>query len=108
MGDLIAALRTRDLKAVRAAIAADPKAARGARAIVEAGRLAFQPALALLVKAGADLNATFRNYRPLHALLQEDPHAAAGKQSLGAWPSARGIVVAGFVGVPEYVQVLRK
>jgi hypothetical protein len=46
-----------------------------------AGRLAFQGALELLVKPGADLNAPFRNYRPLHALLQEDPHAAADKPS---------------------------
>jgi hypothetical protein len=38
-----------------------------------------QPALALLKKAGADLNASWRNYRPLHNLLQSEPHAAAGK-----------------------------
>jgi ankyrin repeat protein len=87
----------------------------------------MQPALALLKAAGADLNAAWRNYRPLHNLLQEDPHAAAGKPAparlaclewlldngadpelLGAWPSARAIIVAAFVGSPEYVKVLRK
>ena len=73
----------------------------------------MQPALAWLKKAGADLNASWRNYRALHALLQEEPHAAAGKpaparlaclewlfangadpEQLGAWPSARAIIVA--------------
>jgi hypothetical protein len=127
MRGLIDAIRAGDLKSVKAAIADDPQAARGARAIGEAGRLAFQGALDLLVKAGADLNTAFRNYRPLHALLQDEPHAAAGKPSparlaclewmlqhgadpeqLGAWPAARAIVIAGFVGVPEYVQILRK
>lgn len=87
----------------------------------------MQPALALLKKAGADLNASWRNYRALHALLQEEPHAAAGKptparlaclewllesgadpEQPGAWPSARAIIVAAFVGSPEYVKVLRK
>jgi len=127
MTDLIQALRARDLKAVRQAIAADPKPALSARATVEAGRLAFRPALELLVKAGGDLNASYRNYRPIHSLIQEDPHAAAGQPAAeriaclqwllehgadpeqpGAWPSARAIVVAGFVGSPEYVKILRK
>jgi ankyrin repeat protein len=80
----------------------------------------------LLKEAGADLNASWRNYRPLHNLLQSEPHAAVGKPSparlaclewllengadpelLGAWPSARAIIVAAFVGSPEYVKVLR-
>jgi ankyrin repeat protein len=127
MTELIQALKAHDLKAVRQAIAADPKSAKSARAMGEAGRLAFQAALELLVKAGGDLNASYRNYRPMHSLLQEDPHAAARKPSperlaclewmlehgadpeqLGAWPSARAIVVAGFVGAPEYVKILRK
>ena len=114
------------MKAVRAAIAADPKAARSARAVGEAGRLAWREAFELLVAAGADLNAPYRNYRPLHALLQEDAHAAsatpapervaclewlldhgADPEQTGGWPMARGIVVAGFVGRPEYVKILR-
>jgi ankyrin repeat protein len=127
MTDLTAALRAKDIRAVRAAIAADGKIARQARPVVEAGRLAFQPALALLKKSGADLNASWRNYRALHSLLQEEPHVAAGKPAparlaclewllqngadpelLGAWPSARGIIVAAFVGSPEFVAVLRR
>src|SRR5208337_2185789 len=89
--------------------------------------MAIQPILALLKKAGADLNAKWRNYRALHTLLQEESHAAAGKpaparvaclewllangadpEQPGAWPSARAIVVAGFVGSPEYVKALRQ
>jgi ankyrin repeat protein len=80
-----------------------------------------------LKKAGADLNAVWRNYRPLHNLLQEGAHAVAGKPSPariaclewllangadpelpGAWPSSRAIVVAAFAGSPEYVKALRK
>jgi ankyrin repeat protein len=124
---LIEALRSRKIKAVREAIKADPKAARGARPVVEAGRLAFRAALELLHRNGADLNAIWRGYRALHSLLQEDAHKAAEKpdaarlecldwllahgadpEQLGAWPPARAIIVAAFVGEPEYVGRLRK
>jgi len=127
MRDLIQSLRAGKLEVLCAAIAADPKLARQARLVGAAGGQASQPMLALLKKAGADLNASWRNYRPLHNLLQEEPHAAAGKPAparlaclewllangadpelLGAWPSARAIIVAAFVGSPEYVRVLRK
>jgi ankyrin repeat protein len=120
-------LRAGRLDKLRAAIAADPKLAREPRLVGAAAGRAMQPALAMLKKAGADLNASWRNYRPLHNLLQEEPHAAAGKPAparlaclewllengadpelLGAWPSARAIIVAAFVGSPEYVNVLRK
>jgi ankyrin repeat protein len=124
---LIDALRSQDLKGLRAAIAADPKGARGARAVVEAGRLAWREAFELLVAAGGDLNAVYRNYRPIHAVMQEEAHLGGGKpaperlaclewllthgadaEQTGGWPMARGIVVAGFVGRPEYVKILRK
>jgi ankyrin repeat protein len=127
MGDLIQMLRAGKLREFRAAVKADTKAARHARVVLTAAQLAMQPALALLKTAGADLNASWRNYRPLHALLQEDAHAAAGEpaperlaclewllkngadpEQLGAWPSARAIIVAAFVGSPEYVRVLRR
>jgi ankyrin repeat protein len=32
----------------------------------------------------------------------------ADPEQLGAWPASRAIVIAGFVGVPEYVRILRK
>ena len=86
---LIDALRARELKALRSAIAADPKGARSARAVGEAGRQGWREGFELLLKAGADLNASFRNYRPLHSLLQEEPHAASGKPSPDervSWP----------------------
>src|SRR5947209_5783663 len=78
---LIEALRSGKLAAVRVIVKQDPKAARRARPIVEAGRLAFQPALALLHRNGGDLNAIFRGYRALHSLLQEDTHRASGVPS---------------------------
>jgi ankyrin repeat protein len=127
MRDLLQALRDGNLAVLRAAIAADPKVARQPRLVGAAAGHASKPALVLLKRSGADLNASWRNYRPLHNLLQSEPHAAAGKPSparlaclewllengadpelLGAWPSARAIIVAAFVGSPEYVKVLRK
>lgn len=122
---IIEALRSGDFIEVRACLGQASELPK--RAVVEAARLAFTKALALLHKNGADLNGSWRGYRPLHALLQEDPHAAAGKPSgerlacldwlldhgadpeqLGAWPAARGIIIAAFVGEPEYVKRLRK
>src|SRR5262245_2661021 len=96
-------------------------------AMIEAAQKADVGALKVLVGRGGDVNASYRNYRPLHALIQERPHdAPAGKaepkrlaclewllehgadpESLGAWPSSRAILVAAFVGVPEYVELLR-
>ncbi len=124
---LIEALRSGKLADVRAAITVAQASGLPKRAVVEAARLSFTKALALLHKAGADLNGIWRGYRPLHALLQEDPHAAAGKptperlacldwllehgadpEQPGAWPPARAIIIAAFVGEPEYVKRLRK
>ncbi len=124
---LIQALRARKLASVRAAVKADPREAKRPRAVVEAGRQAFQAAIELLHRNGADLNAIWRGYRPLHALLQEEPHAAIGKptaerlaclewlldhgadpEQTGAWPPARAIIIAAFVGEPAYVKRLRK
>ena len=125
--EMIEALRAGNLAAVRARVLADPKAARQARAMNEAAARAFLPAVKLLHKHGADLNGVWRNYRPLHNLMQTDPHADAGKPSpqrlaclewllqngadpelMGAWPSARAIIIAAFVGEPEYVKRLRQ
>ncbi len=124
---LIEALKSGNLPAVRSAVKSDPKGAAHPRAIGEAARRAFLPGIQLLHQHGADLNASYRNYRPLHALLQEDAHAAAGQPSperlacldwmlehgadpeqLGAWPAARALIIAAFVGLPVYVERLRK
>jgi len=125
MSDLIQHIRDRDLDGLRRAIGDDPAGARQARVVVSAGGLAWQAGLELLLEAGADLNAMWRNYRPIHALLQEDPHAAAGTptpeglacltwmlahgadpEQTGAWPLARAIVVAAHVGAPAFVELL--
>ncbi len=97
------------------------------RAVLDAARAASTKTLAVLHKQGADLNGVWRGYRPLHALLQESPHKGEGRPSperlacldwllshgadpelLAAWPPARAIIIAAFVGEPEYVQRLRK
>jgi ankyrin repeat protein len=127
MGDVKKLLESGDFAGFRAAVTSDPSAARHPKVVNCAAALANQKALQLLLKAGADLNGVYRNYRPLHNLLQTDPHKAAGKPSpdrlaclewmLGnganpeltaAWPSARAIIIAAFVGSPEYVATLRK
>jgi ankyrin repeat protein len=82
--------------------------------------------MALLQRHGADLNAMYRGYRALHALIQERPHAHTGppdkarllclewmlKQGAdpelpAAWPPARAILTAAFAGEPAYVGALR-
>ena len=124
--ELIQALRSLDLARVRAAAARDPAAAAHAQPICEASRLGFQPAIRLLAKHGADLNASWRGYRPLHSLIQEEPRqpgrpSAARLRCLewmlahgadpelpAAWPPARAVIVAAFAGRPEYVERLRR
>jgi ankyrin repeat protein len=124
--DLLQALQGGDMAAIRAALKADPAAVKIPRMIGTAAGRALLPAVQLLHKHGADLNAVWRNYRPLHNLIQTEPHAAAGKPAperlaclewllehgadpelTGAWPAARALVVAAFVGEPEYVERLR-
>lgn len=75
---LIDAIRTRKLAEVRAAVPVGQASGLSNRTVVEAPRLAFTKALALLHKSGADLNGTWRGYHPLHALLQKNPHASTG------------------------------
>jgi ankyrin repeat protein len=126
MDRLIEALRSGNLASVRVAVKADPKAARSGRAMVEAGRLAFKTALEVLLKSGGDLNAIHRGYRALHSLIQERPHGGtkASPERLAclewmlargadpdlpaAWPPARAILVAAFMGEPEFVKRLKK
>ena len=123
---LIEALRSRNLAAVRDQLTADPAKARRPQAVVEAGRLAFQDALELLLQHGANPNASHRGYRALHSLLQEVPYQTgveldpgrlaclewlldhgADPEQPAAWPPARALIVAAFVGHPGYIGVLR-
>lgn len=118
-------LRSRDAKAFAAHLRDAPEVARKPQVVLEAARLADLRALKLLVKAGADLDASWRGYRPLHALLQEQTHGplaepdaerlacldwllehGADPEQHAAWPSARALIVAAFVGSPAYVEHL--
>ncbi|MFY9556666.1 MAG: ankyrin repeat domain-containing protein [Blastocatellia bacterium] len=125
--ELIECLRSGDLAALKAIVHTDPEAARFPQVIAEAARLGRTRAIALLLKHGADLNASWRNYRPLHSLIQENPHADGGStaleraellkwmldhgadpEQLGGWPATRAIITAAFVGEPAYVEQLRR
>ncbi len=124
--DLLQALQAGDMSAIRAALKENPAWAKNPRAPNTAASHANLPALQLLHKHGADLNAVWRNYRPIHNLMQSEPHAAtatpqperlaclewmlahgADPELTGAWPPARGLIIAAFAGRPDFVKVLR-
>ena len=69
---LAAAVRAQDLETLGKELAAG--SAIAAADMVHAAGLGWRAGLALMVKHGGDLNASHRNYRPLHALIQEKPH----------------------------------
>jgi ankyrin repeat protein len=106
---------------LKAAVRANQEAVRSPAVIVEAGRLAWKEALVLLVRKGADINASSRGYRALHSLIQERPLAeerssnesrvaclkwmlanGADTERLAAFPSMRAIQTAAFAGLPDY------
>jgi ankyrin repeat protein len=119
-------VKARDIHGMTRILKADPEAARHAQPVCAAGGMAWKEGLALLKRHGADLNALWRGYRPLHALIQEAPHAQHGEpapervaclewllengadpQLSAAWPPANALLVATFTGIPIYVQTLR-
>ncbi len=126
MNQAVAALRRGDVAQLTALLAREPPFAHKAQLIVDAARGARLDVLKLLVKHGADPNAHWRGYRPLHALIQEQPHKepepsrdrlecldwllehGADPEQLGAWPPARAILVAAFTGIGPFVARLRK
>lgn len=96
-----------------------------AKLIVGAAQAADLPTLKALVAAGGDINASYRHYRALHALIQTKPHAeatapsaaqvacfkwmlkhGADPEQLGAWPASRAVLVAAFMGARVYVDAL--
>jgi ankyrin repeat protein len=101
------------------------KSPSAAKSIVDAAQKADTDAINALLKRGGDINAQYRGYRALHALIQTKPHADAVAPSPkqleafswmldqgadpdlpGAWPPARAILVAAFTGSPQYVDLL--
>ncbi len=123
---LLEFVKARDLSGMRKIIKASPDAARAPRPVGAAGGMAWKEGLQLLIDHHADLNAIWRGYRPMHALIQEAPHAEHGKPAPervdclrwmlangadpeldAAWPPSRALLIAAFTGVPEYVIVLR-
>jgi ankyrin repeat protein len=127
---LIQPLRDGDLPTLQRLLRAHPDAARSPAVICEAGRTGSLLALQLLHRYGADLNASFRGYRPLHSLIQETPHGShdrtngdldnraatlkwmlangADPEQLAAWPAMRALIAAAFVGEPRFIDELRK
>ncbi|MBI4908462.1 MAG: ankyrin repeat domain-containing protein [Acidobacteria bacterium] len=126
---LLEALKEHDIALVKRILEKMPELALVARVVVEAGKLAYQKGLVVLHRNGCDLNATYRGYRPLHALIQERPHKekqkdkrlatrlrqlcmrwmldhGADPELSGAFPPARAILVAAFTGESGYVDVL--
>ena len=121
------ALKGRKLASARAAVKANPEAARHPKYANCAAQAVFLPGLELLHRNGADLNGSYRNYRPLHNVIQAEPHAVsdskddaarieclnwllehgADPEQLGAWPAARAVIIAAFGGKPEFVKILR-
>ena len=120
------ALRGADQESFARHLERDPGLARDARVVIEAARAGSAPALRLLAARGADWNVMQRGYRPLHALMQEKPDGApreatperlrclrllldrgADPELPAAWPPARALVIAAFLGEKRYVDVLR-
>lgn len=125
MTSVSALLKKGETAPLRRALEQDPRLAKKAQLLVEAARLAHLDALKLLQRHGADWNARWHGYRPLHALIQERPHGETGElaserreclsfllshgadpEELGAFPPARALLIAAFTGLPTVVEVL--
>jgi ankyrin repeat protein len=123
--DLVAAIAALDATALGRALD-ELEGHVPSRAMIDAARMAWKPGLVRLKKYGGDLNASYRNYRPLHALIQEHPHKGGSSTAkrtaclawmlangadpdlTGAWPSMRALIVAAFTGEAAYVNVVRE
>jgi ankyrin repeat protein len=119
------AIREGDLAALKRALAEDPKLACKPQLVVDAAGAANVKLLEFLLARGADLDAQWRGYRPLHVVIQSEPHAkdeepskaraacldwllehGADPEQLGAWPPARAVLIAAFTGLPKFVERL--
>jgi ankyrin repeat protein len=122
------AIHSHDIAALHTAIQSDPQRARHPSYMSAAAGLAFLDGIKALHKNGSDLNAITRNYRPLHNLLQSHVHEpekdkptptrleclkwllahGADPELMAAWPQARAIIVAAFMGFDDYIDILKK
>ena len=123
---LLELVKTRDLAGMKKLLKAHPEAIKAPRPVGHAGGMAWREGLELLKKHGADLNASWRGYRPLHALIQEEPHPCgetkpsqerlsclrwllqngADPELEAAWPPSRALLLAAFTGIQEFIPVL--
>lgn len=123
---LVKAVRKGETDLVRALLREEPALAAKPRLIVDAARTARSDVLRLLLERGADADAVYRGYRPLHALIQERPHgegqdgvpqdrlrclallleAGADPRSQAAFPPAGALLVAAFTGLAPFVDAL--
>ena len=121
---LKAAIASRDLPALKTQLRKAPVPVP-AKVIGQAAGAGWLAGLKAIEAHGADVNAAYRNYRPLHALIQEKPDAGgssthervnclewllehgADPQMQGAWPPASAIVIAASTGEGAYVRVLK-
>ena len=122
---LVAAVDARDVRALDRALSKH-QGKVPARVAVGAAGAAWKAGLAVLHRHNVDLNGVYKNYRPLHALIQTKPHESAAAtrervrclewllahgadpEEMAAWPSARAMVIAAFVGERQYVDVLKR
>lgn len=122
---ILSAIRKKSLTDLKRALRAEKKPP-APRALGAAAAAFWTEGLSALVAAGGDINGLYRNYRPLHCLIQREAHAAgdpftperraclewmlahgADAEALAAWPSARALVVAAFGGEREIVHILK-
>ena len=121
-----AAVKARDRDALAAVLERTPRVARSSRLIVGACQGAWLDGASLLADHGADVNASYRGYRPLHALIQETPHGAtpaapgpermaclewllgrgADPELAGAYPPTRAVLIAAFAGEDAMTRAL--
>ena len=95
--DLIAAINAQDVSALDEVLET-LDGSIPSRAVIDASRLAWKAGLVRLKKHRGDgvrvLNASYRSYRPLHALIQEHPHKGGSSTAKRAacleWMPANG------------------
>ncbi len=122
MKDLLEAIRADDRAAARRSISRWPEFAAKPQVVLEAARFARAEILELLLDAGADPNAPWRSYRPIHAVIQAEPHAerlgsptaqldclerllahGVELELAGSWLAVRPLLLAAFSGERELV-----